>query len=295
MSNEEVPAVPTTNVHGPQVARRRLGAKLKDLRAEKGYGLEVVAKNLEFSSAKLSRLETGQVAPKLRDVRDLLDMYDVPSDLRQRLMHWAEDAKEHGWWEPLVARTAVDLNLYISLEAEAQSMKIYCNSTVPGLLQIESYARAVLNGAAPQNSPEVIEQLVDVRLRRQRVLADDLPDGPLRLEVIIDEAGLHRGNPEILQDQLAALLTQSMSPHVSIRVFPYAAGFDEAHSTFAIFYPREPQDWTVVNVESTVKDHFYDSKDDVSTFEAIWDDLKSRSLGTTETHDLIGTLIAKPE
>ena len=284
----------TDGLHGPVVVRRRLGAKLKELRGERGFGLDAVAKTLEFSAAKLSRLETGQVEPKLRDVRDLLDMYDVPDDLRQRLMHWAEDAKEQGWWQPLPpsARVPVDLDLYISLEAEAAAVRQYSIAGVPGLLQIESYARTLVADTAPQKTPELVEELVSIRLKRQAALASDRSEEPpLRLHAVLDEAALLRGPAEVLPDQLHALLERSQLPNVTVQVFPFAAGFDEAHSVFTIFDPREEGDWPVVNVESTGRDHFYDSADDIAMFNAIWEDLTARSLTVEQTRELIESLL----
>src|SRR5690349_15625709 len=94
---------------GPVVIRRRLGSALRQLRTGKGYGLDVIAKKLEISSAKLSRLEAGLVAPKSRDVRDLLEEYDAPAELREELLKLAEDAKDQGWWQPLTAIVDGDL------------------------------------------------------------------------------------------------------------------------------------------------------------------------------------------
>jgi transcriptional regulator with XRE-family HTH domain len=282
------------SLHGPVVVRRRLGAKLKALRGEKGFGLDAVAKTLEFSAAKLSRLETGQVEPKLRDVRDLLDMYNVPDDLRQRLMHWAEDAKEQGWWQPLPpsARVPVDLDLYISLEAEAASVRQYSAAVAPGLLQIESYARTVISDTAPQKTPELVDELVNIRLKRQAALAPERPrETRLGLHAILDEAVLHRGPAEVLQDQLRGLLIRSELPNVTLQIFPFAAGWVDGHGIFTIFDPREEGDWPVVNVESTGRDHFYDSADDIAMFNAIWKDLTTRSLTVEQSRERIESLL----
>jgi transcriptional regulator with XRE-family HTH domain len=286
-------------LHGPAVVRRRLGAKLKELRAEAGLGLDRVAHDLEFSTAKLSRLETGQVAPKIRDVRDLLEMYEVPDDLRRRLLHWAEDAKGRGWWQPLPpARVAVDLDLYISLEAEASALKQFTADAVPGLLQTEDYARAIIDATVPHHTDDttIIDELVRIRLQRSKVLdAQRRATGqePLELHAVLDEAALHRGPACALHGQLTHLLVQSEMPNVRIQVFRFSEGFDEAHSTFTIFEPHDGNDdWPVVNVEGTGHDHFYDSDDDVAMFNDIWVDLTQRSLNEDDTRKLIRAKIA---
>lgn len=105
--------------------RRRLGAVLKRLRGELGLSLDAVARRLEISPSKLSRLETGQVAPRIRDVRDLLDIDEAPVDVRVQTMTWAEQAKEPGWWQPFLPATNVGLDMYISPEADAAAIKMF--------------------------------------------------------------------------------------------------------------------------------------------------------------------------
>lgn len=269
---------------GPVVIRRRLGAALKRLRGEKGLHLDAVAKTMEMSPAKLSRLETGHVAPKIRDVRDLLDAYDAPEAIRAELLRWAEDAKGHGWWQPFTARVVADLDLYISLEAEAAELKLYC-TCVPGLLQTEQYARMLLEGVTPQRSVAQREELVDIRLRRQRVLdAGREAAPPLALHVVMDEAALYRGpTPDhptmghVMAEQMDALVAATRRANVTVQVFPFEACYDEACSTFAIFEPRVPSDWTVVNVESTLHDAYYDASAQVSAFREIWQDVVARA------------------
>jgi HSP20 family molecular chaperone IbpA len=137
-----------------------------------------------------------------------------------------------------------------------------------------------------------LEELVQIRLKRQVVITSERPGvAPLELDVVIDESGLRRGPADVLRTQLLALLDNSELPNVNLRVFPFSAGFDEAHSTFAIFYPREEQDWPVVNVESTGKDHYYESEEEIATFEDLWRDLKERSLTVHDSRELIKSLL----
>jgi transcriptional regulator with XRE-family HTH domain len=287
-------------LHGPVVVRRRLGAKLRELRAQAHLGLDQVAHDLEFSTAKLSRLETGQVVPKIRDVRDLLEMYEVPDELRRQLLAWAEDAKSRGWWQPLPpAQVPVDLDLYISLEAEASAVKQFSAAAIPGLMQTEDYARAIISATVPHRAEDgpVIEELVKIRLHRFEVLAPQRAatgQEPLELYAVVDEAALHRGPVAILRGQLAQLLARSEMPNVHVQVFPFEEGFDEAHSTFSIFEPHPGNnDWPVVNVESTGHDHFYDSTEDVAMFNDIWSDLTSRALTADDSRELIATRLAR--
>lgn len=279
---------------GPVVIRRRLGSALKQLRINKNLQLEHVAKALEVSPAKLSRLETGQVAPKIRDVRDLLEEYDAPADVREQLMAWADGAKERGWWEPVNAAPSGDLSLWISLEAEAKALKVY-SICIPGLLQTREYASMVIAGMAPHNNREQHERLVDIRVQRQVVLDDVRGEvEPLQLQVVLDEAALHRGpaDDDIMKAQIEDLIERSKLGNVEIRIFPFAAGYSEAISMFSIFESRSG-DAPVVCVESTGSDSYYDTARELAKYEAIWNVMWARAAGPDESLELMRVSLQK--
>ena len=273
---------------GPDVIRRRMGAALKQLRTAKGYQLAHVAKGLEMSPAKLSRLETGLVPPKLRDIRDLLDEYDAPADLRKQVMEWADGAKEQGWWQPLSADPYGDLNLLISLEAEARVAKTY-TPCVPGLLQSRDYASVMIRNFMPQNTQAQHDELVDVRLRRQAVLDADRDRVPsLRLQVVMDESALYRGHLSgMMAHQLRELVLRSTQPNIEVRIFPFLAGFSETISVFTIFELRQPNEGPVVFVEADENSHYYESAGKRARYKAIWEDLTAKAVGPDESRQMI--------
>lgn len=283
-----------TMTHGPVVIRRRLGFVLKQLRAKCGLHLDAVARRLEISPSKLSRIETGQVEPKFRDVRDLLEIYDAGADVREQAMQWASDAKEPGWWQPFAVQVTADLDLYISLEAEARSVQIF-SIPISGLLQTEEYARTVLRGAVPDATAAEIDTLVEIRLGRQAVIDPDRADAPpLELHAVLDEVALHRCPPggTALRDQLRRLLERSHLPNVTLQVLPFGAGYRRGSSTFAIFEPRQETDWAVVNVEGTGVDAYFDTPPELAKYRAIWGDVLTGTLDEQASRDLIHRLAA---
>jgi transcriptional regulator with XRE-family HTH domain len=276
-----------TVTHGPIVVRRRLGAMLKRLRAELGLDLQGVARQLEISASKLSRLETGQVAPRIRDVRDLLEIYGAPTDLRSRVLQWAVEAKEPGWWQPFSPAIPNDLDMYISLEVEARQIKMF-SLPIPGLLQTETYARMLLSGAAPQCSAAELDRLIEIQIRRQTVMGDRPEDPAVQLHVVLDESALWRGAPvPVMREQLEELLRRSRSPNVTLQVLPFTAGYVMASSTFAIFEPRDDTDVTVVNVESTGQDAYFDTAGEVAKYKNIWTDVVRRAPDPNQSRELI--------
>lgn len=279
-----------TVTHGPVVIRRRLGHVLKQLRVSRDLQLSQVAKQLEVSPSKLSRIETGQVDPKFRDVRDLLEIYEAPEETREQVFAWATDAKAAPWWQPFSATIAgADLDMLISLEAEARKKRNF-SLPVAGLLQTETYARSLLRNALVNGPETEVERLVEIRMGRQSVIEPDRNDAPpLELHVVLDEAGLHRiADPSIMDGQIRTLLRRSDQPNVTLQVLPFSAGWSRATSTFSLFQPRESTaDWPVVNVESTGSDSYFDSEIAVSSYEQIWENVLTHALCPEDTRRLL--------
>lgn len=279
-----------TVTHGPVVIRRRLGNVLKQLRGERNLQLAEVAKKLEISPSKLSRIETGHVEPKFRDVRDLLEIYGAPAEVREQVLDWANEAKSPGWWQPFSVHIPADLDLYISLESEARAVLIF-STPINGLLQTRRYARETLRGVVPDVTDDERDTLVGIRLGRQRVVAPDRVDAaPLELHAILDESALHRiarENSDLMREQLTELITRSRWPNITLQVLPFSAGYTSGISTFAIFEPRSARDWPVVNVESTGLDTYFDTPAEIQKYRSAWRDVVAKSLSPDDSRTFI--------
>jgi transcriptional regulator with XRE-family HTH domain len=218
-------------VRSPTVRRRELGTLLRALRQDHGLTVEQVAESLLCSPSKVSRMETGRRGATVRDIRDLCVLYGVSDPERNRMMELAKEGKEPGWWQ------SYDLDYfstYVGLEAEAVALRYYQSSVVPGLLQSADYARAMLEVSMPKLTEERIAELLEVKLKRQKVLAHD---PPLRVWAILDEAVLHRvvGGPSVMAKQLDRLTELAGMPNVTIQAIAYGAGAHAAMgSTFNI-------------------------------------------------------------
>ncbi|GAA1390638.1 helix-turn-helix transcriptional regulator [Pseudonocardia kongjuensis] len=278
-----------TVTHGPVVIRRRLGHVLKRLRSDRNLQLAEVAKRLEISPSKLSRIETGAVEPKYRDVRDLLDIYEAQPEERDRVLDWITEAKSPGWWQLHGVPSDEKLNMLLSLEKESHSKRTYAIA-VAGLLQTEAYARSVLGPTQLDMPAEEVDRLVDIRIRRAHVIELDRSDAPpLETHVILDEVALHRvTDPEIAREQVGLLLERMSQPNVTLQILPFSAGWTRASSTFSIFKPRDPTtDWPVVNVESTENDDFYDGEPTITSYEGVWQELLSKALDPDATRKVL--------
>lgn len=215
---------------GPLVTRRRLGGELRRLREGAGLKLDDVARRLECSPSKVSRLENGKGIPRTRDVRDMLDAFGVPDgDLRRRLLEWSRTGQQPMWWSEYADVLPPDTATYVELEWDAARIQAYESHIVHGLLQTRDYARAVLTNAwGGTKSPREIDRLVEVRMQRQEALT---ADHGLTFTCVLDESTLYRqaGSADILRGQLEHLIGMATAEHVDVRVLPFSAGLVAAN------------------------------------------------------------------
>ena len=188
---------------GPTVRRRRLGSELRRLREAQSIKLEEVADRLGLAPSTLSRIETGKAPTRSAYLTSMLDYYGVddPSQ-RQMLVEMAREGHRKGWWAVWEDVLPTGFGIYVGLEAEAASLRVYEAQVVHGLLQTEEYARAVMTTVRRRQTPEEIDRLVALRMQRQEVL---LRADPLALWIILDEAVIRRtmGPPDLMYRQLS--------------------------------------------------------------------------------------------
>lgn len=218
-------------VTGPLGPRRNIASVLRQLREESGKNLSEVAEDLMISTSKLSRLENAQGRPQPRDIRDLVRYYGIEDKpLGVSLRKWASAAQRQGWWTNFGDEVlegvlgGLGLDAHISYEADATVERIYTLPFVPALLQTTEYATAIYRDMEHRSKDEV-SQLLEVRDRRKQALISREGLDPLRLVAVTHESALRQavGSPEIMRDQLGALIEGSKAPHVSLHVLPFEA------------------------------------------------------------------------
>jgi hypothetical protein len=245
-------------------------------------------------------LENGKGIPKIRDVRDMLAHYGVTdSKLRDRLLQWARAGQQQGWWqefsdvmqqEPLTAH----LDNYIALEADATRKLDFQSNVVPGLLQTEAYARAILDVFPYDYSSKHVDRLVELRLRRQEVLYRD--DGPLELECVLDESVILRpvGGSEVMAEQLRKLLDDAARPNIALRVLPLATGQHQAIiGSFELFEFADDTDHDFVNIENLTGTGYIESEADVKRFRRAFEDISRKALGPSGSIELIEAAVRR--
>jgi transcriptional regulator with XRE-family HTH domain len=207
---------------GPLLHRRRLGGELRRLRGDRT--LEEVAEATLISTSKLSRLENGQGVPLPRDIRDLVNYYELDAQSADRLRRWASAGRSQAWWREFSGALPAGVDTYLDYESGASTIRTFASTIVPPLLQTEGYAVRLYDALPLIASDEVARRLVEVRARRQQLLVES-EDAP-QLIFVLDEAVLRRpfGSPDDVREQLDHLLAVSRHRGVSLRVVPFEAG-----------------------------------------------------------------------
>jgi len=270
----------------PTVRRRRLGQELRRLRELKGMTAEEVAERLLVSQSKISRLENGRRSISQRDVRDLCGVYEVEDHrIVDSLMQMAKDSRQQGWWHSF---GDIPYSVYIGLETDAASLRVYDPQVVPGLLQTRQYAEALITGALPETAAADVEKRVQVRLRRQeRITA---PENPLRLWTVMDEAALRRlvGNKSLMRDQLEHLVEQSQLPHVTVQVIPFDMGAHPGlNGQYAILEFPDAADSSVVYIEGVTSDLYLEKPNDVQKYSVMYEHLRAQALNPDQSRQFI--------
>jgi transcriptional regulator with XRE-family HTH domain len=212
---------------GSTVPRRQLGRHLRDARGRARLTVRAAADALEWSEAKIWRIETGQTSMRSHDVEAMCRVYGAPDELTEALKGLAKETKGRGWWHSYGDVIPDWLDLYIGLEATASELCAYESELVPGLFQTADYVRTLLASWKPELDSNEIERRVGLRLARQAVLTR-VTARPT-VVVILNEAVLHRaiGGRRVMRDQLLRLLELSDLPNVELRVVPFSVGIHE--------------------------------------------------------------------
>lgn len=274
----------------PTLRRRELGALLRALRNAQGLTVEQVAERLLCSPSKISRMETGQRGATLRDVRDLCEIYGVTDESRAAyLMELARESKQQGWWQSY----DLDYATYVGLEEAAVSLRYFQSSIIPGILQTPAYARAMHEGGFQEYPPGRIDEHVDVRMRRKRLLTRD---PPLQVSVVLDEAVLYRvvGGPAVMAEQLNHLAELAKLPSVTIQVIPFSAGAHPAmDSMFDILDFGESATPSLVYVEGLMGLLYLERTQDISRYALVFELLHAAALTPKESIELILEMYAR--
>jgi transcriptional regulator with XRE-family HTH domain len=276
---------------GPTVLRILLGTHLRRLRESRGITAKQAASEIRSSESKISRIELGRNAIREIDVLDLLTLYRVSTEEKEQLLSLAEQANRPGWWHRYHDILPDWFQAYVGMEEAARSIRIYEPQFIPGLLQTEEYAAAVI--ALGDFPIEEAERHVVLRKERQRRFRE----GRLKLWVIVDEAALRRpvAGTSTQIEQLRYLLQQSSTTNLTLQVIPYGVGGHAAPSAFSMLRFAEHDLPDIVYVENLTSALYLDKQVEVDRYLLAMERLSIVAHVPHRTPDILSTIIGELE
>jgi transcriptional regulator with XRE-family HTH domain len=278
---------------GPTVQRLVLGGQLRRLREDQGITLEQAADVIRGSHSKLSRIEHGRVGFKERDVADLLTYYGITDgEQRAALLALARETATPGWWHDYADIIPNWVEPYVGLEAAASVLRTFQVQYVPGLLQTEAYAQALLQTGFPNAANDEVARRAELRVSRQEIL--NKPNAP-RVWAVIDEGALRRpiGGPGVMREQLRHLIDMTEHPAVTLQVLPFTAGAHAAGGgPFVLLRFKEPDIPDVVYLEQLTSALYLEKSADVDRYSEVIEELCLQATPAETTSKLLSSIMA---
>jgi transcriptional regulator with XRE-family HTH domain len=277
----------------PLVQRRRLRTELRRARSEASRTQEQVAREMDWSPSKIIRIETGAVGISTNDLKALLQLYGIhDAERTDELIELARASRQTSWWSKYRGTISSQYLQYLEYEEAASVSRVYEPILIPGLLQTEEYASAVVRRLGDPGTPaDLIQARITIRLTRQHLLEQDLPPTSI---FVIDEAAIQRlvGERAIAASQLERLIRLAGRPNLTIEIVPFSAGLHPGMlESFIILEFPEPEDSDVLFIE-TSRDSIlsHNEASEISGYLEVFEDLRHISLGREGTLSYLTSL-----
>jgi transcriptional regulator with XRE-family HTH domain len=269
----------------PGYARKRLGSALKDKRTQVGMTLALVAGHFGWDGSKVSRIENAKSALTRHDLYKLGGLYGI-SDVDLLAMEaWLEDGSGIQWWSSYRDILTTTYEELISLESQSTRIVTASSSVIPGLLQSPAYANSTLRASPFVTDPDDAATLVEIRIKRQRILTED---APVEYVALLGEALLQVqiGGLEVQVEQLTHLLELTALDNVSVRIAPFVSPF-LIMGEISILEFTGPRDPSVVHIEYQDGAIFKETPRDVARYKRRLRHTEGICLSEIESRGLI--------
>jgi hypothetical protein len=248
--------------------------------------LDQVAAGLGWNRFKLGRIEAGKTKAVPAEVGRILDLYGVEPSTHAALVQLARDAGRRGWW---TGYSGVFTGGYVGLEDEASEIHTYHVQLMPGLLQTEDYARAVISAGIPED-PAAVDKRLRARMARKVLLTR--PEAP-QLKAVLAESALRQliGGATVMRDQLNELIRVGSRPNVTIRTLPYTIGARAGvEGSFVILGYGDPLDPDIAYSEGVYGNVYIEGVEHVARCNVAFDRIWDASLDQDESANFIASI-----
>ncbi|WP_051343338.1 helix-turn-helix domain-containing protein [Pseudonocardia spinosispora] len=260
--------------------------ELRKIREDAGISRSQVAQRLHCVVSHVSHVETMRNLPRAAEIEVMLDFYGAADRTEFFIDMLTAARKGKDWWAAYQDAVPKEFDLFLGLENIATRIDSYAAMVVPGLLQLPSYAEAVIRDDGPDLSDEEVVERISLRSARQQILEREDPQ--VRVRTVLDESVLRRavGGAEVAAEQLTYLAELADRPNVEIQVLPVSLG---AHpgigGSFQLlsFPPNMPGDQGVSYVENTMQAIYYEAAEEVAAYRDVFIRLQERALSSAES------------
>jgi transcriptional regulator with XRE-family HTH domain len=246
--------------------------ELRHARAARGLSQDQLSEKITYSKSTVAMVESCHRIPSLHFAQRCDEALETGGVLARMYSLVAGEAYPE-WFRPFAQH-----------EGEATALRAFELAVVPGLLQTEDYARALLSTRVGTSGTD-IDQQVAARIERQAILERDSP--PL-LWLLLDEGVLRRpvGGREVMRYQIEHLTEMAERPNVVVQIISGDVGaHDGVNGSFVIAdFANGP---SIVYLETALTGMIIERRDEVDTVRVIYDGLRTEALPRAASAGLI--------
>ncbi|MBD0695292.1 helix-turn-helix transcriptional regulator [Streptomyces sp. CBMA123] len=273
----------------PTLRQRRLGAELRRMREQAGFGGSELGRLVGMSPAQVTQMEAGRIGISVDRLRTIAaTCMCVNEPLIAALSDIITEREKPGWWEEYRGTLSSDFVDVAEFEAQARKLTVYTMAFVPGQLQTGPYAAAVFAQSFPPLPRHEIDLRTAFRMQRQRLIRS----GALPYSAFIHEAALRMrfSGPAVLTEQFDALIEDSERPTISVRVVPFDIGaMPSSNENFAYADGPVPE-LDGAQVDTSLGIRIFDAPAHMAKFRSLLARLDSGALSESDSRDFIGNI-----
>lgn len=271
----------------PTVRRWQIAYELRNMRGDRTQ--KEVAKALGVAQSSITRWEDPRgMLPRARDLRLLLEYYELSPQRIEEMLNLRRDAEQRGWWQTY--RLDKQYETFIGLEADSARIQSFQSQIITGLLQTEGYARAVLKATRPEATTDEVEQLLQVRMTRQDRWATN---NNVKLWAILGEAALRQvvGSRAIMVEQIEHLHELSLHPRVTLQVLPFDSAAHPALETtsFQVFQLADLP-LSAVFLDSRTGSLYLEDPHEIEDYEDLFNKLRAAAQDIEPTRQMLSSV-----
>lgn len=255
-------------------------------------GLRELARRLDIPHPQLSYWESGTRIPKIENVTAILNAIGTTGPDRERILDLTRNALEKNWVSSDEPGMSMNLAGVLDCERTATKITTWIRDVIPGLLQVEDYARTIISTADGLRDDQ-IRSRVKIRMERREIL---VRTEPVEFVALIAESAIREviGSPEIQVEQLKHVLKMAARPNVTVQVVQPGHGWHPGMAgPFVIFdFQNSP---SIVYIEHFSSASFLFEDHDVEAHQTSARVVRGVAMSPTESEGLIASVIEELE